>query len=174
MGQLIAKDLPRLGVVTVVLGTGTLEDMQILMERVGLFPASQPASHKRVGRPRTSSLIEILQTHGVAEVCGAPIKSTEKLTSFQMQKYISECYLRLIGRPIMQLEADMKCFLAECLRRKITQLQLGFDIPSDQTILTRVSKGLTNSDMKCVLDFFKHHNSKLLRSSPLNEFNSTK
>merc|ERR1711939_409707 len=155
---------------------GAVEDMQILMERVGLLPACQ----RRLGRPRTSSLIEILQTHGVAEVCGAP-KLNSADTSFQMQKYISECYLRLIGRPIMQRNADMKCFLAECLRSKherqrmkISQLQLGFDIPSDQTILTRVSKGLTNADMKCVLDFFKHHNSKLLCSSPLNEFNSTK
>jgi len=172
--QLIAKDLPRLGVVTVVLGTGAVEDMQIVMKRVGLLPASRPACQRRVGRPRASSLIEILQTHGVAEVCGAPVMSTEKLTSFQMQKYISECYLRLIGRPIMQRNADMKCFLADFQCCKINQTQVGFDIPSDQKIRTKVSKGLKNSDMKCVLDFFKRRNSKLLCSSPLNELNATK
>ena len=97
----------------------------------------------------------------MAEVCGA-LKLNSADTSFQMQKYIPECYLRLIGRPIMQLVADIRCFLAECQRSiaecqriKIIRAQVGFDIPSDQTLFTRVSKGLTSSDMECVLDFFK-------------------
>ena len=142
-----------------------------------------------------------------AEICGAPIKSIGKITwcgdwgctrmhamwpivdsqphvdvyRFQMQKYIAECYMRLIGKPIVQSIEDMRfehtrarartpppsppfptrrCFLVECHSDKVEEAQMVLAIPSDQTIVTKVGTGLTNSDMKCVLDFFKRHNRK--------------
>merc|ERR1712187_349611 len=103
-------DLPEMDVLTVVLGTGTVPDMLGLMERVGLLPpgkgdAAAASAATSIVSPRgreRSSLEEILNSHGVAEICGAPIKNVGKLSWYQMGKYMTECYMRLMGKQMLK------------------------------------------------------------------------
>ena len=56
-----------------------------------------------------------------------------------------------------------RCFLAECSESSVEEAQDVLAIPADQTIVANVSTGLTKSDFKCVLDFFKRKTRDLAR-----------